>query len=58
MMATKIKIMEKRDKGLMIVSIGIIIVGLIGLFVNQYLGGITLFVGVGMFLMGYLSQTP
>jgi len=50
--------MEKRDKGLMIVSTGIIIVGLIGLFVNQYLGGITLFVGVGMFLMGYLSKTP
>lgn len=47
---------NKRDVGLMIVAGGMILVGIIGLFFDKYIGGITLFAGIGMLLMGYLSK--
>ncbi|GEM_PF-5819825 len=48
---------NKRDLGLMIVAGGMILVGIIGLFFDKFIGGTTLFVGIGMFLMGFLSKT-
>ena len=47
----------KGDKGLMIVSGAIIIVGIAGLFFNTTVGIITALVGIGMFIMGYVSKT-
>ena len=49
---------KKGDLGLMIVAGGIILVGIIGLFFNKTVGGITLAVGLGILLMGYLSENP
>ena len=49
---------KKGDLGLMIVAGGIILVGIIGLFFNKIVGGITLAVGLGFLLMGYLSENP
>ena len=49
---------KKGDLGLMIVAIGIILVGIIGLFFNKTIGGITLAVGLGILLMGFLSEKP
>jgi len=46
------------DLGLMIVSVGIILVGIIGLFFDTIIGGITLAVGLGVLLMGYVSKRP
>ena len=48
----------KGDKGLMIVSTAIIIVGIVTLFFDTTIGFITTLSGVGMFLMGYLSKSP
>jgi len=48
----------KKDVGLMIVSGGIIIMGIIGMFFDLTYGGIGLAVGVGMFLMGLLGDEP
>lgn len=50
------KKIKKGDVGLMIVSGGIILVGIIGLFFDKTVGGFTLFIGIGMFLMGLLSK--
>ena len=47
----------KRDKGLMIVSTAIILVGMITLFLESTYGIITTISGVGMFLMGYLTKS-
>ncbi|WP_272148873.1 hypothetical protein [Tenacibaculum aiptasiae] len=49
---------KKGDLGLMIVSIGIILVGIVGLFFNKIIGGVTVTVGIVMLLMGYLSKNP
>lgn len=49
---------KKGDQGLMIVAAGIILVGIIGLFLDRMIGGFTLFVGAGLFLMGFLSKSP
>jgi hypothetical protein len=49
---------EKGDKGLMIVSGGIIFIGIIGLFFDTTIGGITLATGLGVLLMAYLSKKP
>ena len=48
----------KGDKGLMIVSGAIILVGIVGLFFNNTLGIIIALVGIGMFIMGYVSKSP
>jgi len=48
----------KKDLGLMIVSGGIIMIGIIGLFFDFIYGGIGVFVGIGMFLMGFLGDRP
>lgn len=47
---------NKRDTGLMIVAVGMIVIGIIGLFLDTVIGGTILFVGIGMLLMGYLSK--
>ncbi len=47
---------KKRDVAFMIVSGGIILVGIIGLFVFRPFGLITTAVGAGMLLMAYLSK--
>ena len=47
----------KRDKGLMIVSTAIILVGMITLFLESTYGIITTISGGGMFLMGYLTKS-
>ena len=49
---------KKGDLGLMIVAGGIIFVGIVGLFFNGTVGGITLAVGLGILLMGILSDKP
>ena len=49
---------KKGDLGLMIVAGGIIMVGIIGLFFDKTVGGITLALGLGILLMGYLSEKP
>jgi len=49
---------SKRDLGLMIVAGGIILVGIVGLFFNETVGGITLAVGIGILLMGILPDKP
>jgi hypothetical protein len=48
----------KGDKGLMIVSTAIIVVGIVTLLFDTTVGFITTLSGVGMFLMGYLSKKP
>ena len=48
----------KGDKGLMIVSIAIILVGIVGLFFNTTVGIVTAVVGIGMFVMGLVSKSP
>jgi len=46
------------DKGLMIVSGAIILIGIVGLFFNTTVGIITVAVGVGMFIIGLVSKRP
>jgi len=47
---------KKGDLSLMIVAGGILLVGIIGLFFNLTVGGIILFVGVGLFAMGLITK--
>lgn len=48
----------KGDKGLMIVSAGIIFIGIIAFFFDIKLGIALTAVGIGMFAMGYVSKNP
>lgn len=48
----------KGDKALMIVSYGMIFIGIVALFFSITLGIILTAVGIGMFVMGYVSKKP
>ncbi len=48
----------EKDLGLMIVSGGIILMGVIGLFFDLAYGSIGILVGVGMFAMSLLGNKP
>lgn len=49
---------KKGDKAAMIISSGIIILGVISLFLSTKLGLITTGTGIIMFVMGLLSDSP